>query len=84
MRRGCRYLEHLNESHAQVKVCLVTANQAHREKDSDRDDSAEVNTAGHGHFFPGIENGGEAGKDLGHDGRKDKMPCCQEDGYENC
>lgn len=74
------YLEHLDKGDTQVQVCLVTADQAHAEEDADGDDGSQVYASGHGHLFPRVEDGGEAGEDLGHDGRKDQMPCCQEDG----
>jgi hypothetical protein len=78
------YLEHLNKSHAQVQVGLVTADQAHAEEDTDGDNGPEVYAASHGHLLSRVEDGGEAGEDLGHDCRKDQMPCREEDGVVFC
>ena len=74
------HLEHLNESNTEVKVCLVTADQTQTEEETNWHDRAEVHFAGHGHLLSRVEDGGKAGEDLGHDGREDQMPCCEEDG----
>ena len=74
------YLEHLNKGHTEVQICLVAANQTQAEKYSNWHDCAEVDTTSHGDLFTGVENGSEAGKKLGHDGREDQMPCREEDG----
>jgi hypothetical protein len=74
------YLEHLDESHTEVEVRLVTADQAGAEEEADGHNSAEVYAARHGDLFPRVEDGGEAGEELGHEGGKDQMPCCEEDG----
>ena len=74
------YLEHLDESHTQVQVCLVTADQTHTEEDADGDNGSQVYAPGHGHLLSRVEDGGEAREELRHDGRKDQMPCCEEDG----
>jgi hypothetical protein len=74
------YLEHLNKSHTQVQVGLVTADQTHAEEDANRDNGSQIDTAVHGHLLSRVKDGGEASEDLGHDSREDQMPCCEEDG----
>ena len=76
----CTYLDHLDESHTQVQVRLVTANQAQAEEEADGDNGSEVYASGHGDLLSRVEDGGEAGKDLGHARSEDQMPCCKEDG----
>jgi hypothetical protein len=74
------HLEHLNEGDTEVQVCLVTADQTQTEEETYGHNGAQVDFAGHGHLLSRVEDGGEAGEDLGHDGREDQMPCCEEDG----
>ena len=74
------YLEHLDKGDTEVEVGLVTADQAQTEEETDGDNGAEVDASVHGHLLARVEDGGEAGQDLRHDGRKDEVPCCQEDG----
>ena len=80
---GCTDLEHLDEGNTQVQVGLVTADQTQTEEQTDGDNGAEVYAAGHGDLLSRVEDGGKAGEELGHDGREDQMPCCQED-WEVC
>ena len=70
----------MDKSNAEVQIGLVTANEAGAEEETDGDNGAEVDTARHGHLLPRVENGGEAGEELGHDGGKDQVPCCEENG----
>jgi hypothetical protein len=63
-----------------MQICLVTANQAQAEEQTDWDDSSEVYAARHGHLLSRVEYGGKAGETLGHNGGKDQMPCCEGDG----
>jgi hypothetical protein len=74
------HLEHLNEGDTEVQVCLVTADQTQTEEETYGHNGAQVDFAGHGHLLSRVEDGGEPGEDLGHDGREDQMPCCEEDG----
>ena len=74
------HLEHLDEGDTEVQVCLVTADQTQTEEETNGHNGAQVDFAGHGHFLSRVEDGGEAGEDLGHDGREDQMPCREEDG----
>jgi hypothetical protein len=73
------YLEHLDESYTKVQVCLVAADQAQAKEDADWDDCPQIYATRHGHLFPRVEDGRRAREDLGHDGRKHQMPCCQKD-----
>lgn len=73
-------LEHLDKGNAQVEVGHVTANQAQTEHYTDRDDSAEVDTAGHLDLLAAIEDSSGASEDLGHDSSERQMPCCEDDG----
>lgn len=73
-------LEHLDKGNTQVEISEVTADQRQREEKANRHNGPEVYTASHGNFFPRVENVSEAGHDLGHDGSKEKMPCCEENG----
>ena len=79
MRGAATYLEHLDKGDTEVEIGLVTADQTHAEEDADRDNRSQINTARHGHLLSRVEDGGEAGEDLGHDGGEDQMPCCEED-----
>lgn len=74
------YLQHLDEGNAQVQICHVTADQTQTEHQTNGDNCAEVDTARHLDRLAAVENGGEAGQKLGHDGRKGQVPCCQNDG----
>lgn len=74
------HLEHLNESNTEVKVCLVTADQTQTEEEANWHDRPQVHLAGHGHLLSRVKDGREARKNLRHDGCKDQMPCCEEDG----
>ena len=78
------HLEHLDEGDTEVQVCLVTADQTQTEEETNWHDRTEVHLASHGHLLSRVEDGGEAGEDLGHDGRKYQMPCCQENGKVWC
>lgn len=74
------YLEHLDEGYAKIDVRNVAANQAQAEKDANGDNGPQVDAAGHGHVFPRVEDPGEPGEALGHDGREEEMPCREEGG----
>lgn len=82
---GCG-LEHLDEGNAEVEVGHVTANQAQTEHYTDRDDSAEVDTAGHLDLLTAVEDSSGASEDLGHDGSEGQVPCGEDDGetYSQC
>lgn len=45
------YLEHLDKGDTEVEVCLVTADQAHTEEDTNGDDGSQVHAPGHGHLL---------------------------------
>lgn len=44
-------LEHLDKGHTQVQVCLVTADQAHTEEDTDGDNGSQIDAPRHGHLL---------------------------------
>lgn len=77
------HLEHLNESHTQIQVCHITANQAQTEEQANRDDSAEVYAAGHFDGLSTIEKGGCASQQLGHEGCERQVPCREANRYDN-
>jgi len=51
------HLQHLNEGNTQVEVCLISANQAQAEEETDWENSAEVDLAGHFDGFASIKEG---------------------------
>lgn len=74
------HLEHLNEGNTQIQVSHIAADQAQTEEETDGDDSAQVDTAGHLHGFPAIEKGGGPGEELGHERREGQVPGGQDNG----
>ena len=72
------YLNHLNEGDGEVEVGEVTANERQREEDTNGNNGSKVDSAVHGDLLPRIQDCGETSEDLGADGRKTEMPCCEE------
>ena len=73
------YLEHLNECHTQVQIRHIAAYQTQTEEQADRDDGSQENPSGHFHRLSAIEQCSRPRKDLGHERRKGKMPCREDD-----
>jgi hypothetical protein len=73
------YLDHLDEGDGEVKVGEVTANERQREEDTNGNNGSKVDSAVHGDLLPRVQDCGETSKDLGANGCKTEMPCCEED-----
>ena len=73
------YLKHLDEGNAQVQISHITADQTQTEHQANGNNRAEVDTASHLDGLAAIQDGGEAGQELGHDRSKGQVPCCQDD-----
>ena len=71
--RVSTHLEHLNEGDTEVQICQVAADQAEREEEADRDNSAQVDAASHLNSLATVEERGVPGEDLGHDCSKGEM-----------
>jgi hypothetical protein len=74
------HLQHLNEGDAQIEIGLVSTDQAQTEEEADREDGAEVDLAGHLDSFASIEKSRGFRQELGHERRKNHVPCRQGDG----
>lgn len=77
------YLEHLDESDTQVQVGHISANQTQTEEETDGNNGAQVDTAGHLHRLTTIEQSSGAGQNLGHQSRECQVPCCEDDRWGN-
>ena len=78
--RFLAYLDHLDEGDREVEVGEVTADERQREEDTNGNNGSKVDSAVHGNLLSGIQDCGETSEDLGADGCKTEMPCCEEDG----
>lgn len=73
-----RSLEHLDESNAKVQVGDITADQTQAEKETDGNDSTEVDTTSHLDGLAAIKQCCGTREDLGHERCESQMPCCQD------
>ena len=78
--KGNTYLEHLDEGHTEIEVGEVAADQTQAEEKANRDDGAQIYTAGHLDRLATVEHRGIAGENLGHDRRKGQVVRGQDDG----
>lgn len=77
------YLQHLNKRHTQIQIGDISTDQTEAEEQTNGKDGSSVGFAVHRHLVSGIENGGEFGQTLGHDGGEEHVPCRQEE-WEFC
>jgi hypothetical protein len=80
VKAGLANLKHLNEGDREVEVGQVAADQTQAEKDTNGDNCADVDPAGHLDRLAAIEEGGPVGKDLGHQSREEEVVRSQDDG----
>lgn len=76
---GFAHLEHLDEGNGEVEVGQIAADQTQAEEDTNGDNCADVDPAGHLDRLAAIEEGSPVGEDLGHQGREDEVVGRQND-----
>ena len=74
---GCSGLEHLDEGNREIEVCHVSANKTQTEEDTNGHDGSQVDAASHLDILTAVQDIGGASENLGHEGSKGQVPCCE-------